>query len=60
MNITIIGASAGVGLETFKRALGRKHNVTKLSRSKINLLSNSNLTMLKRSATNKADLIKSI
>ncbi|MBS1539576.1 MAG: NAD(P)H-binding protein [Bacteroidetes bacterium] len=60
MNITIIGASAGVGLETVKRALNRKHNVTTLSRSEINLPSNSNLTMLKGSATNKTDLINSI
>ena len=60
MNITIIGASAGVGLETVKRALERKHNVTTLSRSEINLPSNSNLTMLKGSATNKDDLKKSI
>lgn len=60
MNITIIGASAGVGLETVKRALDRKHNVTTLSRSEINLSNNNNLTMLTGSATNKADLIKSI
>lgn len=60
MNITIIGASAGVGLESVKRALDRKHNVTTLSRSEINLPSNNNLTMLKGSATNKSDLKKSI
>lgn len=60
MNITIIGASAGVGLETVKRALDRNHNVTTLSRSEINLPSNNNLKTLKGSATNKADLIKSI
>ncbi|MCB9329150.1 MAG: NAD(P)H-binding protein [Lewinellaceae bacterium] len=60
MNITIIGASAGVGLETVKRALDRNHHVTTLSRSEINLPSHSNLTTLKGSATNKADLIKSI
>ena len=60
MNITIIGASTGVGLETVKRALERNHNVTTLSRSEINLPSNSCLTMLKGSATNKDDLIKSI
>ncbi|MEQ9165482.1 MAG: NAD(P)H-binding protein [Fulvivirga sp.] len=60
MNITIIGASAGVGLETVKRALDRRHNVTTLSRSEINLPSNNNLKALKGSATNKADLIKSI
>lgn len=60
MNITIIGASAGVGLETAKRALDRNHNVTTLSRSEINLTSNPNLITLKGSATNKADLKKSI
>ncbi|MCB9309892.1 MAG: NAD(P)H-binding protein [Lewinellaceae bacterium] len=60
MNITIIGASAGVGLETVKRALDRNHNVTTLSRSEIALPSNPNLTMQKGSATNKADLIKSL
>ncbi len=60
MNITIIGASAGVGLETVKRALDRNHNVTTLSRSEINLPSNPNLTMLKGSATNNDDLKKSI
>jgi putative NADH-flavin reductase len=32
MNITVIGASAGIGLETVKRALERNHNVTTLSR----------------------------
>jgi putative NADH-flavin reductase len=60
MNITIIGASAGVGLETVKRALNRNHNVTTLSRSKISLPSSTNLTTIKGSATNKADLKKSI
>ncbi|HRI01289.1 MAG TPA: NAD(P)H-binding protein [Saprospiraceae bacterium] len=60
MNIAIIGASAGVGLETVKRALDRNHKVTTLSRSEINLPQNANLTSLKGSATNKADLKKSI
>jgi putative NADH-flavin reductase len=60
MNITIIGASAGVGLETVKRALDRNHNVTTLSRSEITLPSTTNLTMLKGSATNKDDLKKAI
>ena len=60
MNITIIGASAGVGLETVKRALDRNHNVTTLSRSEINLPSTPKLTMLKGSATNKADLKNAI
>lgn len=60
MNITIIGASAGVGLETVKIALERKHKVTTLSRSEISLPGNPNLTTLKGSATNKDDLKKAI
>ena len=60
MNITIIGASAGVGLETVKRALQRNHKVTTLSRSAISLPDNPNLFTLKGSATNKDDLKKSI
>lgn len=60
MNITIIGASAGVGLESVKRALERNHNVTTLSRSEISLPNNANLTILKGSATNKKDLQKAI
>lgn len=60
MNITIIGASAGVGLESVKRALQRNHKVTTLSRSEIALPSSNNLIMLKGSATNEADLQKSI
>ena len=60
MNITIIGASAGVGLEAVKRALQRNHKVTTLSRSDIPLPYSANLTILKGSATNKGDLKKSI
>ncbi len=60
MNITIIGASAGVGLETVKRALQRNHKVTTLSRSEISLPNSPNLTMVQGSATNKTDLKKSI
>lgn len=60
MNIVIIGASAGVGLEATKRALTRNHKVTTLSRSEINIANNENLTKLKGSATNKADLIMAI
>lgn len=60
MNITIIGASAGVGFETVKRALDRNHNVTTLSRSEISLTGNPNLKAIKGSATNKADLKNSI
>jgi putative NADH-flavin reductase len=60
MNITIIGASAGVGIESVKRALQRNHKVTTLSRSDIQLPANENLISLKGSATNKDDLKKSI
>lgn len=60
MNITIIGASAGVGLETVKRAIERNHKVTTLSRSGISVPANENLTTLKGSATNKEDLKKSL
>jgi putative NADH-flavin reductase len=60
MNLTIIGASAGVGLETVKRALQRNHKVTTLSRSEINFPENPNLITLIGSATNKTDLKKSI
>lgn len=60
MKITVIGASAGVGLETVKRAIQREHHVTTLSRSSIDLPASEQLTMLKGSATSKADLLKSI
>ncbi|MFT3701365.1 MAG: NAD(P)H-binding protein [Agriterribacter sp.] len=60
MHITVIGASAGVGLETVKRALQRNHTVTTLSRSAISLPESINVRMLKGSATQKDDLKKSI
>lgn len=60
MHITIIGASAGVGLITVKRALECGHTVTTLSRSAINLPESVNLNALLGSATNKADLKKAI
>ena len=60
MHITIIGASAGVGLETVKRALALNHTVTTLSRSDISLPQNDNLKILKGSATNKDDVKKAI
>ncbi|MDD5053015.1 MAG: NAD(P)H-binding protein [Sulfuricurvum sp.] len=56
MNITIIGASAGVGLECVKRALMRGHSVTTLSRSDITLPSNPNLNMIQGSALDKESL----
>jgi len=60
MNITIIGASAGIGLEAVKRGLNRKHTITTLSRSEIKLDENVSLKMIMGDATNKADLLKSI
>lgn len=56
MHITIIGASAGVGLETAKRALQRGHQVTTLARSELSLPSSGQLRKLQGSALNKADL----
>ncbi len=60
MNITIIGASAGIGLETVKRGLNRNHSITTLSRSEINIEEKQSLNMILGDAINKADLFKSI
>jgi len=60
MNITIIGASAGIGLETVKRGLNRNHSITTLSRSKIEIEENQSLKVILGDATNKADLLNSI
>tara|TARA_R110002050_G_scaffold297339_2_gene458599 strand:+ start:1531 stop:2163 length:633 start_codon:yes stop_codon:yes gene_type:complete len=60
MNITIIGASAGIGLETVKRGLNRNHSITTLSRSKIKLEEKKSLNMIIGNATNKSDLLTSI
>jgi putative NADH-flavin reductase len=60
MNITIIGASAGIGLETVKRGLNRNHSITTLSRSEIQLEEKNSLKMIIGDATNKADLLNSI
>jgi putative NADH-flavin reductase len=60
MNITIIGASAGIGLETVKRGLNRNHSITTLSRSEIEIEEKKSFNMILGDATNKADLINSI
>ncbi|GAA1085164.1 NAD(P)-dependent oxidoreductase [Tsukamurella spumae] len=60
MKISIIGASAGVGLETVERALARGHAVTTLSRSEVALPESDRLTMVLGSATEKADLRRAI
>jgi putative NADH-flavin reductase len=60
MNITIIGASAGIGLETVKRGFNRNHSITTLSRNEIEIEEKKSLNMILGDATNKADLINSI
>jgi len=60
MNITIIGASGGIGLETVRRGLDRKHTITTLSRSEIQIEEKKSIRMIMGDATNKADLINSI
>jgi putative NADH-flavin reductase len=60
MNITILGASAGVGLNAVERALERGHHVTALSRSTDAYPQNPNLTVIKGSATNPDDVKKAI
>ena len=60
MNITIIGASGGIGLETVKRGINRKHTITTLSRSDIEIEENKSLKKILGDATNKADLLNSI
>lgn len=40
MNITIIGAPAGLGLETVKKGLDRKHSIKTLSRTGIEIEEN--------------------
>jgi len=60
MNITIIGASGGIGLKAVKIGLNRNHNITTLSRSKIKLEENESLKIIIGDATNKADLLKAI
>lgn len=60
MKITIVGASAGVGLETTKCAIARNHIVTTLSRSNIALADSKNLVQVHGSATDKKKLKKAI
>jgi putative NADH-flavin reductase len=60
MKITIIGASAGIGLEAVKRGLNRTHSITTLSRSEFNIEEEKSLNRILGDATNKADLLKSI
>jgi len=60
MNITIIGASGGIGLEAVKRGLDRRHTITTLSRSEIEIEEKKSLKMILGNATNKDVLLNSI
>jgi len=59
MNITIIGASAGIGLETIYRALDRNHKVKTLSRSEVTM-DHTDFLSISGSATNKTDLLDAL
>ena len=58
MNITIIGASSGIGLITVKQALERGYHVTTLSRNIDTLPEHPSLTKVSGSATSSKDLKK--
>lgn len=58
MNITIIGASSGIGLLTVKQALEKGHHVTTLSRNIDTLPEHPSLTKVSGSATSSTDLKK--
>ncbi len=60
MNITIIGASAGIGLETVKRGLNKNHSITTLSRSEIEIEEKKSVKMILGDATNKVDLLNAV
>ncbi|MEU6214525.1 NAD(P)H-binding protein [Streptomyces sp. NPDC047023] len=60
MNITVIGASAGVGLESVKRALEAGHSVTTLSRSTDSLPEHPSLRVVQGSALDVLDVTKAI
>jgi len=56
MKITIIGASAGIGLETARLALERGHEVATLSRRVVPLPDHAKLKRVQGSATNPSDV----
>jgi len=56
MKITVIGASAGVGLQVTRLALEKKHEVTSLSRRIVPLPDHVNLRRVQGSATNLNDV----
>lgn len=60
MKIAVIGASAGIGLETVKRALERQHEVTALSRSTMEISENPLLRSITGDALHKNDLARAM
>ena len=60
MKIAVIGASAGIGLETVKRALERNHEVTALSRSTVEISENPLLRSITGDALHKNDLARAM
>lgn len=56
MKVTVIGASAGIGLEVTRLALQKGHEVTSLSRRSIPLPDHANLRRVQGSATNPNDV----
>jgi putative NADH-flavin reductase len=60
MNITILGASAGIGYEAVKRAVESNHTVTAFSRSKIKLVNSKLIHSIQRDALKKYAVKKSI
>ncbi len=57
MKITVIGASAGIGLESTRLALQKGHEVTTLSRRIVPLPDHAKLRRVQGSATNPSDAI---
>lgn len=60
MNIAIIGAGAGIGLESVKQALKKGHNVTALSTNTDQIQDHPKLIKIKGSATSPTDLKRAI
>lgn len=56
MKISIIGASAGIGLETTRHALERGHEVTTLSRRRVSLPDQAKLKRVQGSAINASNV----
>lgn len=60
MKIAIIGAGAGIGLQSVNKALKRGHTVTALSRNTDNIPDHPNLIKISGSATSASDLRNAI